>query len=92
VWTPCPRNIDKPVLILGFELEDLTVIAASLVLAGLFLDALPAFGVAGLFAGALWVLKRGQPPGVVIHTFHRLGVLPIKGVLRSRTQRYSPWS
>jgi hypothetical protein len=40
---------------------------------------------------AFWRLKRGRPPGFLLHALHRLELLPIPGVLRPRPTPYAPW-
>jgi hypothetical protein len=91
MWTPCPTHLDDPVLILGLEPEDYGLVMLTLVLAGVVLNALLAFASAVSVGMSFWALKRGHPPGTLIHVFHRLELLPIRGVLRPRVQRYSPW-
>jgi hypothetical protein len=91
MWTPCPRNLDEPVLVLGLELEDLAAIMLTLILASTMLALIPSIAVAGLAGYGLWRGKRGQPPGALIHACHRLELLPIPGVLRPRAPRHSPW-
>ena len=91
MWTPCPTHLDDPVLILGLEPEDYGLVMLTLVLAGLVLNALLAFASAVGVGLSFWALKRGHPPGTLMHAFHRLELLPIRGVLRPRVQRYSPW-
>jgi type IV conjugative transfer system protein TraL len=91
MWTPCPTHLDDPVLILGLEPEDYGLVMLTLILAGLVVNALLAFASAVGVGLVFWALKRGHPPGTLIHTLHRLELLPIRGVLRPRVQRYSPW-
>jgi hypothetical protein len=78
-------------LILGLEPEDYGLVMLTLILAGLVVNALLAFASAVGVGLGFWALKRGHPPGTLIHAFHRLELLPIRGVLRPRVQRYSPW-
>jgi hypothetical protein len=91
MWTPCPKNLDEPVLVLGLELEDLAVMMLTLILASTVLAFLPSVLVVGLAGCGLWRGKRGQAPGALIHACHRLELLPIPGVIRPRAPRYSPW-
>jgi hypothetical protein len=91
MWTPCPKHLDEPVLILGLEPEDYSLVMGVLLLASLGCSALLSFGLALLAAIACWRGKRGQPPGALIHALHRLEILPIPGVLRRRPTSYAPW-
>jgi hypothetical protein len=84
-------HLDDPVLVLGLEPEDYGLVMLTMLLAGLVVNALLAFACAAGVGVSFWALKRGHPPGALIHAFHRLELLPIRGVLRPRTQRYSPW-
>lgn len=91
MWTPCPRHLDEPVTILGLEPEDYGLVMLSLILASLCVTALLAFASGAAVGGLCWGMKRGRPPGALIHALHRWDVLPIRGVLRSRVQRYAAW-
>jgi hypothetical protein len=91
MWTQCPKHLDEPVTILGLEPEDYGLVMLSLILASCVVTAPLAFAVgAGLWA-LLWWSKRGRAPGALLHALHRWDLVPIRGVLRCRTVRYSPW-
>ncbi len=92
MWTPCPTVLDEPVTILGLEPEDYGLVMLTLLLAALFLPAIPAFGSGLGVALACKHLKRGRPPGALIHRLHALELLPIPGVLRPTLPRCSPWA
>ena len=62
-----------------------------LLLASLVWSALLSFGVALLAGIVCGRLKRGRPPGTLIHALHRLEILPIPGVLRAQPRHYAPW-
>jgi hypothetical protein len=91
MWTPCPKHLDEPILILGLEPEDYSLVIVVLIVSSLFLSALLSFAGALGAALAFWRLKRGRPPGFLIHALHRLEILPIPGVLRPRPTPYAPW-
>ena len=91
MWTPCPQHLDEPVLILGLEPEDYGLVMLVLLLTSLVASALLSFGLALLAGIACGRLKRGQPPGALIHALHRLEILPIPGVLRTQPPHYAPW-
>jgi type IV conjugative transfer system protein TraL len=89
---PCPRTIDKPLLILGLEGED---VAALMLVFGmpavLFSPVIP---VILLFIAwpVMATLKKGKPPGYVMHGLYWLGV-PLKGLLPPGEDiRYSAYS
>ena len=92
MWVECPTELDTPVLIFGFEVEDIAAICAVMVFCGLFLfeGFAPVFFVTAAFALALKRLKKGRAPGVLIHLMHRWDILRIPGVLPVRETAYSP--
>lgn len=72
---PCPRTLDRPIMIFGLEPEDLVLVG---LVAGIILfvvDAVPAV----LTGAALWIglsrLKAGKPPGHVYELLFRSGLL-----------------
>ena len=89
---PCPKTIDKPLLILGLEGEDIAVL--------MFFFGIPAILVSPSVPLVLiligWPLlaafKRGKPQGYVLHVFYRAG-LPLEGLLPPGDGIvYSPYS
>ncbi|MFH0754156.1 MAG: type IV conjugative transfer system protein TraL [Candidatus Omnitrophota bacterium] len=76
---PCPKTIDKPLLILGLEGEDVAVLMLVFGVPAILIS--PAALVL-IFAAwpALVYFKRGKPQGYVLHTFYRLS-LPLPGLL-----------
>ena len=92
MWVECPTELDSPVLIFGFEIEDLSTICGVMVFAGLFLfeSAPPVFFVTVGFALGLRRLKKGRAPGVLLHLAHRWDILRVPGVLPVREVGYSP--
>ena len=91
MWTSCPKNLDEPVLILGLELEDIAVTVLVLTIASTVWALLPSMGIAVLAGYGIRRLKRGQPPGALMHACHRLELVPTPGVIRPRAPRHSPW-
>jgi hypothetical protein len=91
MWTPCPKHLDEPVTILGLEPEDYGLVMLSLIVASLVVNALLAFACGAGVAWLFWYMKRGRAPGALIHALHRWDLVPIRGVLRLRGQRYAPW-
>jgi len=91
MWTPCPLVLDEPVKVLGLEIEDLAMVAASPLFVGFLCDALASFGLAFLFGVALYLSKRGRPPGALLHTLHEWELTRLPGILGPKPQRYSAW-
>ncbi len=88
----CPRTIDRPITLLGFEMEDFVLIIVWL-------------GVVNLIAGGpiallttiaitifLKIVKRGKPRGFLRHILYHWGV-PFGKVLPppKRLKRYAPF-
>jgi len=92
VWAECPTELDTPVLVFGFEVEDLGAICGVMILSGIIVFE----GFAGVvlttvaFAFLLKRLKKGKAPGVLIHQAHRWDVIHMPGVLPVREVGYSP--
>ena len=91
MWTECPVMLDEPVTICGVEPEDLGLLAVTPLFASVFLDAAPSLLLAGALGAALYVAKRGQPPGALLHALHGLELTRLPGLLPPRRQRYSAW-
>src|SRR5262245_28876947 len=72
---PCPRTLDRPILIFGLEPEDL--VAVGLVGGGLLFVVDPLIAVGAGFG--LWILllklKAGRPPGYLFYLAYRCGLL-----------------
>jgi hypothetical protein len=83
--------LDAPVTILGYEPEDFCVVALMPMLLGLFVDMIPSLLGAAVFAAALYFLKRGKPPGMLLHQLHNLELTRLPGILGPRRASYSPW-
>ena len=92
MWVECPTELDKPVLVFGFEVEDLGAICGVMILAGLFLfeGFAPVLIVTLAFALFLKRLKKGKAPGVLLHMAHRWDIVRMPGVLPVREVGYSP--
>ena len=72
---PCPRTLDRPIMIFGLEPEDLVLVG---LVAGIILfviDAVPAVGVGAFLWIGLSRLKAGKPPGHVYELLYRSGLL-----------------
>ena len=88
---PCPRTIDKPLLILGLEGEDIALLMLCFGIPAILIS--PAIPLVFIFVAwpLLVMFKRGKPEGYVLHAAYRLGV-PLKGLLPPGDNvQYSPW-
>ena len=94
MWAECPTELDTPILVFGFESEDLLAISGMMIFAGLFLfeSSVKVFLMTAAFAYLLRWLKRGRPPGALLHLLHRWDILHMPGVLRVGRFAYSPVS
>ena len=94
MWAECQTELDAPVLIFGFEVEDLGAVCGVMIFTGLFLfeGFAPVVLVTGGFAFFLKRAKKGKAPGFLMHVMHRWDLLRIPGVLPVREAWYSPAS
>ena len=92
MWVKCPTELDTPVLILGFEVEDIAAVCGVMIFTGLFVfeSLMWVFVATGAFVVFLKRLKKGKAPGMLIHLLHRWDLLRIPGVLPVRDMGYSP--
>jgi hypothetical protein len=71
---PCPRTLDRPILVFGLEPEDLAGVGLVSIFILLAVDAVPAV-IAG---AALWLglakAKAGKPPGFLYEWLYRAGL------------------
>jgi hypothetical protein len=76
----CSRTLDKPLLILGLEGEDVAVLMMVFGVPAVLIS--PSIPVMLLFAAwpALVVFKRGKPEGYVLHFLYKFG-MPLQGLL-----------
>ena len=81
MWRPCPVVLDEPVTIFGMELEDFGLMAVTPLFLSWFLDTIPSFAGGFLLGAALYVAKRGRPPGALLHTLHGIEITRLPGVL-----------
>jgi hypothetical protein len=76
----CPRTIDKPLLILGLEGEDIAVLMLFFGIPAILVSPAIPLGLILVAWPCLACFKRGKPEGYVLHVFYRAG-LPLKGLL-----------
>jgi type IV secretory pathway TrbD component len=72
---PCPRTLDRPIVIFGLEPEELVAVG---LIAGaiLFLvDAIPAVIAGAVLWAGLSKVKAGKPPGHLVELLYRSGLL-----------------
>jgi hypothetical protein len=87
---PCPRTIDKPLLILGLEGEDIAVLMLVLGVPAILISPMIPLMLIFVAWPSLVCFKRGKPQGYVLHMFYQAGV-PLPGLLPPVVQcrRYS---
>lgn len=91
MWVEGPTQLDTPVLVFGFEVEDLAAMMGVMLLSSLLFEGMAGVCVVTVCAGlVLKRLKRGRPPGALIHVAHQLELIRIPGAVRPRARRYSP--
>ncbi|MBI2059262.1 MAG: type IV conjugative transfer system protein TraL [Nitrospirae bacterium] len=77
-------NIDKPITVLGLEPEEWAVLPATMGLVNLLTgSAVLAIVLSLASVVAIKRIKKGKPPGYLVHFLYRLG-LPVKGWPRAR--------
>jgi len=91
MWSTCPTVLDEPVTLYGIEFDDLCVVLVAGFALSLVIDILVALGVMLGCGIALRVLKRGRPPGALLHALHDLALVPLPGIVPPRGQTYTPW-
>ena len=91
MWVEGPTQLDTPVLVFGFEVEDLAAMMGVMLLSSLLFEGMAGVCVVTVSAGLLVKrLKRGRPPGALIHLAHQLELIRIPGAVKPRAKRYSP--
>ena len=88
----CPRNIDKPVTLLGLELEDMATVVALIGILRALSNIFIAIAIAVVGGIILKRAKRGKPKAHIQHLFYKMGVT-LPGFLppTRRVKIYSPW-
>jgi hypothetical protein len=76
----CPKTIDKPLLILGLEGEDIAVLMLFFGIPAILISPAIPLGLILVAWPGLVCFKRGKPEGYVLHALYRIG-LPLKGLL-----------
>ena len=90
MWVEGPTQLDTPVLVLGFEVEDFAAMMGVMLLSSIFFDGMVGVCVLTASAGLLLKrLKRGRPPGALVHLAHQLELVRIPGAVRPKPRRYS---
>ena len=76
----CPKTIDKPLLLLGLEGEDVAVLMLCCGIPAILISPGVPLGLVLIAWPALAWFKRGKPEGYVLHALYRAG-LPLNGLL-----------
>ena len=90
MWVEGPTQLDTPVLVFGFETEDLAFMMGVMLLSSFVFEGMVGVCATTLCSGlVLRHLKRGQPPGALIHIAHQLELIRIPGAVKPKVRRYS---
>jgi type IV secretory pathway TrbD component len=74
---PCPRTLDRPILVFGLEPEDLLWVGLGAGALLFLVDPIVAVGAGAIAWVALLRLKAGRPPGHLFYLAYRGGVLRV---------------
>lgn len=72
---PCPRTLDRPIVIFGLEPEELVLIGLVSGVILFVVDAVPAVLSGAVFWIGLSRIKAGKPPGHIFELAYRAGLL-----------------
>ncbi len=84
----CPRTIDRPLLILGLEGEDVAVLMLLFGIPAVILTPTVPLILFFISWPLLAALKRGRPEGFMVHLLYRSGI-PFDGLLPPGEGRYA---
>ena len=91
MWIKGPTQLDTPILVFGFEIEDLAFMMGVMLLSSFVFEGMLGVCAVTVCSGlALRRFKRGRPPGALIHIAHQLELIRILGAVKPRVRRYSP--
>lgn len=91
MWVDCPTELDTPILVMGYEVEDLMLGATVMVFCNfVFSSFFPVFAVTMALMWSIKRIKKGRPSGFIIHLAHQKDLLHIPGVLPVKRVWYSP--
>ena len=90
MWIKGPTQLDTPILVFGFEIEDLAFMMGVMLLSSFVFEGMVGVCAVTVCLGlALRRFKLGQPPGALIHIAHQLELIRIPGAVKPRVKRYS---
>lgn len=89
---PCPRMVDAPIRILGLEWDDWAVVSIVIMFFLLAWTPAVAVAVAPPVILGLRALKKGQPPGIIVHRLWTWGLVRLKGFPPPPDHHGSLWS
>lgn len=91
MWVKGPTQLDTPVLVFGFETEDLAFMMGVMLLSSFVFEGMAGVCAVTVCSGlVLRRFKRERPPGALIHIAHQLELIRIPGAVKPRARRYSP--
>jgi len=87
---PCPRNIDKPLIIFGLEPEDIALLGICFGFLEFLFSAEISMILTGIGGFVLKQIKKGKPKAYFIHMLYKMGV-PYEGLIpyQKKPKRYS---
>ena len=93
MWVESVTELDKPIFIMGFEVEDFAVGSCVLVMCNFIFETfLPVLAVSTAVMYFVKRIKKGKPPGFIVHLAHSLDLIRIPGVLSAHRHEFSPVS
>lgn len=91
MWVKGPTQLDTPILVFGFEIEDLAFMMGVMLLSSFVFEGMIGVCTVTVCSGlTLRRFKRGRSPGALIHIAHQLELIRIPGAVKPRVKRYSP--
>lgn len=91
MWRTCVTVFDEAIIFLFWEWDEV-VLFLSVFFVGQFLcGPFWSMGLSVATAASLYWLKRGQPPGAVVHWLHEVEVIALPGILSPHPTRYDTW-
>lgn len=89
---PCPRTVDAPIRILGLEWDDWAVVSTVIMFILLAWTPAVAVVVAPPVILGLRAVKKGQPPGIMVHRLWAWGIVRLHGFPPPPDRNGSLWS
>jgi hypothetical protein len=88
MWRKCVTVFDEPIIFLFWEWDEMVLFLGIFFVGQFLLGPFWSMGLALGAASSTYWLKRGQPPGAVVHWLHSSEVLTLPGLLSPTPTRY----